>query len=261
MPSFFNFLSYYRESLLLLIYILVSFLFIFSSDSKIVDGVRSGSTAIFGSVQNVLENSISYFNLREENRELKKENTQLAYENFQLQDALLENIRLRRLLQFKYDVEYDLIPAKVIGFNPQSIETGLLLSSTELDSVKINAAVLTADGLVGRVIDKTANYAICQNLTDPNNRVSARVQRNRILGMIKWDGVNALILDHVPNTIKILPGDVIFTSGFSKIYPIGIKIGVVTEVEKDNSKLFQNISVKPSVDFNRLEEVFIYQPL
>ena len=117
---------------------------------------------------------------------------------------------------------------------------------------------MTSDGLVGKIVKISVDYAICQTLMDPNSRVSAKVQRNRELGMIRWDGGNGLFLDHIPNTITILEGDVIFTSGFSQIYPADLKIGIVSKVELNNQNLFQDIYVQPSVNFNRLEEVLIY---
>jgi cell shape-determining protein MreC len=82
----------------------LSFIFIVSSDSQIVEGMRSASLNMFGFVFEQVDDAGSYFKLNEKNSALRKENTRLAFENFQLQDALLENIRLRKLLQFKYEV-------------------------------------------------------------------------------------------------------------------------------------------------------------
>jgi rod shape-determining protein MreC len=253
-----NFISHFHQSLLLAVYLVLSFIFIVSSDSMLVEGMRSASLTTFGIIQERIDDVGSYFNLTKKNNELRKENTRLAFENYQLQDALLENIRLRKLLQFKYEVNYQLIPAKVIGYSPQDIVTGLILSSEEIGGVSSNAAVMTDEGIVGKIVKVSNDYAICQILLDPNNRVSAKVQRNRQLGMIKWDGANGFILDHIPNTISIFEGDVIFTSGLSQIYPANVKIGVVNSIELDEKSLFQKINVTPAVNFNRLEEVFIY---
>ena len=67
------------------------------------------------------------------------------------------------------------------------------------------------------------------------------------------------MLKFIPNTIEVKAGDIVFTSGLSQIYPPNIKVGVVTQIKKDPSKLFQTIYVKPSVDFNALEEVFVVE--
>lgn len=223
--------------------------------------MRSSSLTIIGSIQNQLNNFDSYIGLNEQNSVLRMENTRLAYENEHLQDALLENIRLKKLLQFKYEVDYELVPAKVIGQSPQNLFTGLLLSSKEIRKIKKNSAVMTSEGVVGKIVKIAHNYAICQILLDPNSRVSAKVQRNREIGIIKWDGASGFLLDHIPTTTKIMIGDVIFTSGLSQIYPASIKIGVVTFVQDNTQELFKNITVRPSVNFNTLEEVFIYNPV
>ncbi len=229
------------------------------SENRILEGLRSSSLASIGFLDRTVNRITSYFALYEENRRLRAQNTRLALENFQLQDALLENMRLRKLLQFKYESRHTFIPATVIGFSPQDYVSGLLLSSGDLPKVDKNAAVITAGGLVGKIVKISDEYAICQILLDPNSRVSVRVQRNRELGMVAWDGGNQLLLQNVPNTIVIKRGDVLFTSGLSRIFPPKIKVGVVSKVEKDHRKLFQNIQVKPAVNFKRLEEVLIME--
>ena len=84
-----------------------------------------------------------------------------------------------------------------------------------------------------------------------------RIQRNRELGMVAWDGGKGLFLEYIPNTVEIRPGDVLFTSGFSQIFPPNIKVGTVLQAEINNEQLFQTIRVRPSVNFNTLEEVYI----
>lgn len=252
-------ISRFRDFLLLLVYLILSFLLIISSDSQIVEGLRSTTLYSMGIIGDVVNDIESYLNLQELNRDLRAQNTRLAYENFQLQDALIENTRLRKILQFKYDFDYDLIPAKVIGLSPIDIVTGLMLSTGDIDKVQKNSAVITSEGLVGKIVKISGGYAICQNLLDPNSRISVRIQRNRELGMVAWDGGNALILDYIPNTVSIKPGDVLFTSGLSLIFPPNIKVGMVNESQITNEKLFQTIKVQPAVNFNRLEEVFIVQ--
>ncbi len=249
--------SRFRESLILLLYIFLSVTLMLSSRSPVVEGLRSVAMVFLGGLESRFEVINNYFNLHQKNLRLHKTNTELALKNFQLQDALLENIRLRKLLQFKYEVNYELIPAKVVSYSPQSFVSGFLLSTEDLTRIKKNSAVITADGLVGRIVKVAGDYAICQSCFDPNSRISALIQRNRVLGIISWDGGIGLRLENIPNTIPVQPGDVIFTSGFSQIFPPNLKIGVVYQAELNESELFQNIKVKPAADLNSVEEVFI----
>jgi len=199
----------------------------------------------------------AYYNLSDENQSLRRLNARLSFDNMQLQDALLENLRLRELLAFKEKTDYTLIPAEVVGHNPHSILTGLLLNEGHSRGLAPEDPVLTADGLVGKVVIVDENSSVSQILLDRNSRVSAKIQRNRELGIIAWDGGAHLKLLYIAKTIDVLIGDVVLTSGYSRIFPENIRIGLVSQVATDMEGLFQEITVLPSVNFNRLEEVFI----
>jgi len=253
------YLGRYREILILLLYIVLSFLLMTASDKALVEGIRSFSLQTIGRVEGTLANVRDYFNLYQKNQQLQQENTRLSFENFQLQEALLENLRLKRLLKFRHQFRYNLIPAKIIGYSPQEIVTGFQVLSRHLKPKHKGAAVMTVDGLVGRLVKVSGSYAICQILLDPSSKVSVRIQRNREVGVVVWDGGEGLLLKYIPNTIEVKQGDIVFTSGLSQIYPPNIKVGVVTEIKKDTSKLFQTIYVRPAVDFNALEEVFVVE--
>ncbi len=231
-----------------------------SSDSTIVEGLRSTSLNTFGFIQRALSGINQYFGLVETNHKLRLENTKLAYENFQLQDALLENIRLHKLLKFKQTSNLQYTTARIIGFSPLNFVTGYTLAISDNNPVQKNSAVITSEGLVGKIIKISSGFAICQNLLDANSKVSVRIQRNRELGIVSWDGAKQLLLENIPNTIEVRQGDVLFTSGMSQIYPRNIKVGVVLSFQKREDELFQTIHVKPAVPFNKIEEVYILQP-
>lgn len=252
-----QFISRFRDSLLLALYLFLSGMMMLSSDTAIVEGLRSTTLFSVGFIQNQLTGIQSYFSLRHENRSLRQENTRLAFENYQLQDALLENIRLHQLLNFSNHSEYHFSTAKIIGTSPLNFVTGYLLSIDEHQVIQKNSAVMTTEGLVGKIIKVQNNYAICQNLLDGNSKISVRIQRNRELGIATWDGGSSLILQNISNTIDVFPGDVIYTSGMSRIYPENIKVGVVTNAQKNEEALFQEIRVKAAVNFSNLEEVVI----
>jgi len=252
-----QFISRFRDSLLLALYLFLSASMMLSSDSAIVEGLRSTTLFSVGFIQNQLTGVQSYFSLRQTNRSLRLENTRLAYENYQLQDALLENIRLHELLNFSNQSDYKFTTAKIIGTSPLNFVTGYLLSLDDQQVIQTNSAVMTTEGLVGKIINVQNKYAICQNLLDGNSKISVRIQRNRELGIAAWDGVNSLVLQNISNTIEVLPGDVIYTSGMSRIYPEHIKVGVVINAQKNEEALFQSIRVKAAVNFSNLEEVVI----
>lgn len=256
MPIFRFFLQI-RDVFVLAICIMSSFLLIIFNDKDPEMPFRSIAYNTIGRVGNVLQETGAYFRLTDKVKKLEKKNTELAFNNSQLQDALLENIRLRKLLEFKERKTFDLIPAEVIGQNPLNILNGFLLNQGINKNINKNDAVLTDEGLVGKIVDVDEDFSSCQILLDRNCKVSAIIQRNRELGIISWGGGSQLKLLYIAKTIQVLVGDVIVTSGYSQIYPENIKIGIVVDIELDTDDLFQEITVKPSVNFNRIEEVFI----
>ena len=246
-----------RDAIVLVICILLSFILIVVTDHDPAGPFRRVVYMAVGTIGGSAYNVGSYFRLSDDVSQLRQENAELAYKNSQLEDALLENIRLRKLLGFKEKSDFSLIPAEVIGQNPHSIFNGLVLNEGAERGITLDDAVMTADGLVGKIALIEDDNAICQILLDRNSRVSARIQRNREQGIIAWDGGIGLKLLYVAKTIEVLPGDVIVTSGLSQIYPPDIKIGVVTEVSQDAEGMFQEIKVSPAVSFQKLEEVQI----
>ena len=252
-----SFIIEIRDAFVLIICLLISLLLMITTERDTGEPLRSAAMNSIGYLGQAIYRVQSYFNLSEENKELRIQNANLAYQNMQLQDALLENLRLRKLLGFREKTKLQLTAAEVIGQNPHDIVNGLLLNIGVENGIQKSAAVLTADGLVGKIINVESNFSICQILFDPNSRVSAKIQRDRELGIIAWDGGNQLKLLYIVKTIKVHVGDVIVTSGMSQIYPADIKIGVVVDVSLEGTGMFQEILVQPSVNFNKLEEVEI----
>jgi rod shape-determining protein MreC len=207
---------------------------------------------------NFLENKIYFFkDLEDENQDLRKKLLELSLENQRMKEQMLENLRLRKLLNFKEQSPYNFISSSVVGLGQEQTIRSLILDAGRLDSVKKNFAVLTENGLVGKVLEVEFNQSIIQILMDPNSLVSARLQRSREIGVVAWSGNLWLDLNYVPKDVNVETGEVVLTSGLSRIYPAGIKIGVVAEVQDNEYELFKKIKIKPAVNFNRLEDVFI----
>jgi rod shape-determining protein MreC len=147
--------------------------------------------------------------------------------------------------------------SNVVGKNLQLLRNTITLDVGQQEGVRPNMPVVTGSGLVGKITAASSRYAIAQILLNKDLRVSAKVQRSRVDGIVRWEGGARLLLTNVAKTLDVLPGDVVVTSDYSSIYPPGIRIGVVTETHPIEGSLFQSIEVAPDVDFTRLEEVFV----
>ena len=192
-----------------------------------------------------------------ENKWLREKNARLMLENSRFKEAIIENARLRELLEFKSNSELTLIPAKVIGEWSNGFLNSVVLAAGTSDGLQRNMPVVTAQGLVGKIFSTANGYSVSQLLLDRNFRVSAKVQRSRVTGIVKWQGGTQVILAEVPTRSDVKVGDVVITSGFSTIFPEGLEIGRVTDCSEDKKEMFMTIQLTPAVDFSRLEEVFI----
>jgi rod shape-determining protein MreC len=227
------------------------------NDAFTLRGLRIMLINFVGWVNSVETKITRIKDLQKENKNLREQNLNLAMANQQLQEIMIENIRLRRLLQFSKDSKYEFKAAEVIGLGQEGTVSSILLDVGYADSIKKNMAVITDMGLVGKILRTEEYFSVAQILFDRNSLVSARLQNSRELGTIIWGGNVWLDLGYVPNDVVVELGETVITSGLSEIYPPGIKIGVVGEIEQDDYSLFKKIKVKPAVNFNSLEEVFI----
>ena len=118
-----------------------------------------------------------------------------------------------------------------------------------------NQPVVTARGLVGRIVVPAEPYAKVLLITDRSASVSAMIQRTRRRGMVRGSKEH-LLLDNIPLQEDVRPGDQVVTAGIDGVFPRGIPIGVVTEVEP-GPELFHRIRVSPHIDFGLLDQVYV----
>ncbi len=202
---------------------------------------------------------VRFSSLRYENEALRDQNLRLSLELLKLREAQLENARLHALLHFKSQqaTEKSYIVARVIARNPARIANTILIDAGTDEGVQARMPVVTADGLVGRILEVHGYTAIVQLLIDHNCRVSAVVQRqSRISGIVSFeDGTFYLKNVSLRGDIKI--GDLIVSSGLGELFPKGLYVGQVIKVGDKAQGLFREVILAPSVNFHNLEEVFV----
>jgi len=197
-------------------------------------------------------------NIRQENEQLRSENQIIAQENAIVKEKLAAYDRLIKMVQFKEYYSYDMIGAQVIGREPSNWFHSVIIDRGNKDQVEIDMGVATYNGLVGKVIRSEQNTSQVLLLLDQGCSVGAMVQRSREIGVIKGgtEGIYCY-LDYIAHDADIQTNDIVITSGMGSSVPKGILIGRVVAIKKEKHELFQRILVKPEVDFNKLEEVFV----
>lgn len=245
-----------KEYLILTFFVVISLILIFSNDNTQIRFLRAFAIGFVGTLQSGFSAVPNVFELQNENKYLREKNIELANEVASLKEAKLENIRLSKLLTLKEANVLGVISAKIVNKSLVQTRNTITINAGENDSIKINMPVVTDDGLVGKIVGVSKNYSIAQILYNKDLRISAKVQRSRVDGIFTFDGVGNLILTNVPKAADVNPGDLIITSEYSNLFPGGIPLGTVIETGNlDN--LFKKITVKPAVNFNILEEIFV----
>jgi rod shape-determining protein MreC len=254
----YNILYEFRTYVLLTILIIISLILMTLNDNPQIKQIRTAATVLFGLLQEPLNFIPNYLGLKSENEFLHRTNIRLVDEVQQLREAKLENIRLRQMLALKEQLPYNLITARIVNKNLTLLRNTLTLNRGSADSVRQNMPVVSEGGLVGIVTLVSKHYSVVNILTNTDFRASAKIQRSRVDGIIAWDG-NSLSLKNVPKTRDVAVGDVVVTSEYSNTFPPDIRIGLVSSVRELGSLLFKSITVAPSIDLIKLEEVFIVQ--
>lgn len=162
----------------------------------------------------------------------------------------------RQLLELRQHAGVDTAAAEVIAGPADPEFRTLTIDKGEADGFGRDMAVISATGVVGRVILASPRASKVQLLIDRNAAAGALIERSRAQGVVIGDGGGLLRMQYVPGTADVLVGDTVTTSGIDGIYPKGFVIGTVDSVERGPGT-FHSIAVRPDVDFSRIEEVLV----
>jgi len=197
-----------------------------------------------------------------ENEKLRQRASSLQMEVDAMRAERGENSRLRHLLGLEQRHPYVLLAADVAGRSLDRLGGSLTLDRGFHDGVLENRAVLTPDGLVGRVERVTGHQARVLTLLHRECAVAARVARSRVEGVLRWDFGDqpTLHLLYVSSQEDVKRGDLIVTSGLGGIFPAGVRVGTVQRVGLEPNGLMKEILVEPAVDFRSVEQVLVYTP-
>lgn len=203
------------------------------------------------------ENYLFLVRVQEENQKLKHQINLLRQENNRLQEIIFAEERLKKLYALQASQTTSGIVAQVFGRDPSSWFKTLLIDKGELAGVAKDMVALAAEGVVGRVIEVSSRTAKILLITDPNSALDVLVQRSRAQGILEGNAEEYCILKYVPKAEDIQVGDKVITSGIGGIFPKGLMIGTVRQVDKKRAGIFQYVEVIPAVDFSKLEELLL----
>jgi rod shape-determining protein MreC len=195
----------------------------------------------------------------DENVRLRKRLAQLEEEVARLREVDIKLKQLKGDLGFATEGMTPKIPATVLSQSPDPKYATILISRGSRDGVRPHSVVVTRQGLVGQVSEVTPTTATVVLLTEQSGGVGARVQRaeSRTFGICKGDNAGTLWMYHLPNDANIKKGDLIVSSGMGEVYPSGIVIGTVAEIQPDEENVNKKAKIIAAVAFDRLEDVYV----
>ncbi len=205
----------------------------------------------------VFRNYFNLVNTKKENEVLKEKVNDLRAQTVHLEELERENQRLRELLNFRKEIPTPMLPAEIIAASPTPWMDTFVVDKGTKAGIQPGMPVVSEKGVVGYILKTTRFVSTVMVLTHYNCRVDAIIQRTRSHGVVGGLLEGQCRLFNVLRTEDISVGDRVVTSGFGNRFPRGLLIGVVKKVKKKPFGLFQEAEITPSVDFNKLEEVYI----
>lgn len=257
MRRFIDFVVRFKNYITLAALVVMSFAFMSVGNLAQLGGFRAVIVGSIGWMQSLFAWIPNPVALKSENLALRELNLQLAVESARSRQSMVENATLRRMLELPGLTDYRLIAADVVGKTTTQLRNYATINKGTEDGIREGMSCITDAGLVGIVIGASPHYAVLQLLLNRDTRVSAKVQRSRVDGIIEWEGETYLVLKGVPRSLDVQAGDVILSSSYSPKYPANIVIGRVTQVGEEPNSLFRRVVVEPAVNFATLEQLFV----
>jgi len=194
--------------------------------------------------------------VRAENRELKSEIERMRLEEARVSQDADQAHRLQALLAFKEQYISQTIAAQVVGSSGSEQSRSVYIDKGARDGIKPDMAVLTKDGIVGKVLRVYHSTALVLLVDDQSSGVGCILEKSRLQGILRGTPSGAVVLEKVMSDETVPIGEQVLTSGGDGIFPKGLPVGTVIKVSP-GSDLFLTIRVRPAADLNRLEEVLV----
>jgi len=210
-------------------------------------------------VKNFFSSIIEIGTLKETNKVLKEEIKILKQQQVEFEAIKNENERLIKLLNYqKSNPQYDYSIAKIVSIDPEVWFNVFIIDKGSQDGITKNSAVCVSEGLVGKVVEVASGTSKVLAITDTGSMINGVSSRTGDYIRIQGSTGSTLEGFVVPEA-KLIPGDIIVTSGLGGIYPENIIIGEVEEVKKKVGMLEKTVVINPAVDFHQLKEVIVFK--
>jgi rod shape-determining protein MreC len=196
--------------------------------------------------------------LLENNERLLQKNLVLEGRSLQMSSLQAENVRLRALLNSTALLRDDVLVTELIGISPDPVRHQLVLNKGRSDGVFVGQPLIDANGLMGQVVEVSAENSRALLITDVTHSIPVQVNRNGVRAIAEGTGaLGTLEVHHVSATTDIQQGDLLVSSGLGGRFPAGYPVAVVSKIERDPGQAFASILAVPSAALDRSRHVLL----
>jgi rod shape-determining protein MreC len=204
------------------------------------------------------QNYIDLRHIRAQNKDLQSTIDRLRLEQAALLEDARQGQRLQAILKFQQKYLYTTLPAQVIGASGSDQSRVFYLDKGKSDGLARDMAVITADGIVGKVREVFPRSAQVLAINDQSSGAGVILETTRIRGILRGNAEGRPQIVGILSDQRIQPGEKVLTAGGDQIFPRGLPVGVVEKVVRDPDRdAFINVVVKPAADLERLDEVLV----
>ena len=220
-----------------------------------IERILHGSSV---SVRGVWSNYIDLRHTREQDTQLKTELARLREEEAAFSEDAQQGRRLQKLLDFKQQYVATTVAAQVIGTSGSDRARVIYLDKGYADGLRSEQAVITPDGIVGKLRDVFPHTAQVLLISDPSSGAGVILASTRIRGILRGTATGGIEIDNLTADSRIKPGEQVITSGGDLVFPRGIPVGTIESIAPDpQHQPYTAISIKPAADLTELEEVLV----
>jgi rod shape-determining protein MreC len=223
-----------------------------------VTPVERAAHALGSGVRNGWSNYIDLRHVRRNNQELRQQIQAMRISEAAISEDALAGRRLEKLLAFRAQYVGSTVVAQVIGSSGSEQTRVLTIDKGWRDGLKPDMAVVTQDGIVGKLRDVFPTTSQVLEINDPTSGAGVLLATTRSRAILRGTTTGGLQIGNLTADSRIKPGEIILTSGGDQVYPKGLTVGTVRSIVQDPERqLYTDIAVVPAVDLSRVEEVLV----
>jgi rod shape-determining protein MreC len=212
------------------------------------------AAGMMGFTQNVSQ----YFSLRDINVELANENAQLRTK-LEKRNQSLFSLEIHETQDPAIINRFEFISAKVVSNTTDLFKNHITINQGRDAGIEPGMAVISTAGVIGKVKSVSEHYSVVISVLNSDMHISSVIKRTGNIGTIQWDGIDPRYanLEYIPRHVKPVAGDSVVTSGYNAIFPDGVLVGLIREVELSEEAPFYELKVELAQDFTKLSFVEI----